>query len=119
DMVVEIKRCLTHAIAWVNVSRWPDAIRELVELLGNDRIFDDTHYNEIEKILTSWGREQLREDIINELYSADADIDGNILALLLAYGDSRLANLLEEASAGDDPSHPGAPSARVILGMAI
>jgi hypothetical protein len=118
EIIIEIKSCLAHAIAWVNVSRLPDAIRELVELLSNDRIFDDTHYSEVEKILTSWGREQLREDILNEVYSADADIEGNILGLLLAYGDSRLAYLLEEASTGDDPSHPGAQPARVILGKA-
>jgi len=118
DTVIEVKQCLAHAINWVDSSKSPDAIRELVELLNNDRIFDDSHYRVIEKILTTWGRDQLREDILNDMYSPDLDFeaDEHVLALLLAYTDSRLANLLEGAAAGDDPSRERSPYGQTILG---
>jgi hypothetical protein len=114
DIIAEIKLCLTHAIAWANTTRAAETINELVELLANDRIFDDKHYEEIEKILTTWGKDQLREDLQNEIDGVGAD--NHILALLIAYTDSRLACLLEEAVGADNPSRPRAQSARLILG---
>jgi hypothetical protein len=115
DIVDGIKRCLTFAIAWVNSSRNPDAIKELNELLTNDRIFDANHYAEIENILTGWGKDKLREEIVNpDEYD---DEDGQILSLLISYTDSRLANLLEEAAITDEPDRIRSHNARVIIDM--
>jgi hypothetical protein len=116
DMVAGIKQTLAHAINWVNISRSPDAIKELSDLLINDRIFDDSHYDVIEQILTTWGKDKLQNDILDDLYTPDGEPDGCILELLLAYTDSRMAHLLEEATGSSDPSRPRAHTAGMILG---
>lgn len=117
-IIGQLKQCLSNTIAWVDTSRNPESVSELVELLGNDRIFDETHYEVIERILTTWGREKLQEEILVDM-SLDIDLDddeGQILPLLLAYTDSRLANLLEEASAVDDSNNIRAQNAKALIG---
>jgi hypothetical protein len=119
EIIALFKQTLGYTINWVNVSKAPDAIKELSELITNDRIFDDSHYEIIEQILTTWGKDKLQQDILDDLYAPDGEPDGCILDLLMAYTESRLAYLLEEATGTGDPSRPRAQTAAMILGRRL
>jgi hypothetical protein len=88
------------------------AIEQLVELVSTgSQTFNDSQYEAVSELLRSdWGKQNLAS--LKD--GSESGEDNSYVSLLLAYGEARMQNLLDDAN-----SNEKGPAARDILGNSL